>query len=297
MLRPVWGMTTMPRRARSAGQPTRGKTALNRLRQIDTYVALALPGILAGGSPLVIDVGFGAYTWTTLEMREHWLRFNPRLRVLGVEIDPEWVTAARPYADPPAIDFRVGGFNLSDILDVPGGERARLIRCYNVLRQYDESAVRSALGMMAAALEPGGILIEGTSNPTGRIVAFDVYGQSGEALAHRALVFGTNFRGPVEPVDFQTILPRRLIHHMLDPRPSAFFEAWRKADTLIRGIAGYGAANSRKTRRVQWIAAATLLKSRFDYPVDTRAGLFRRGYVTLRDPLSCLGVNSIHDGC
>ena len=278
-------MITIPRRARPVGQPTRGKTALNRLRQIDTYVALALPGILAEGSPLVIDVGFGVQPWTTLEMRECWLRFNPRLRVLGVEIDPARVVEAKPYADPPAIDFRLGGFNLSDLLDAPGGKRARLIRCYNVLRQYDEAAVRPALDMMAAALEPGGILIEGTSNPTGRIVACDVYRKSGEALAHRALVFGTNFRSPVEPVNFQTILPRRLIHHMLDPEPSAFFQAWRQAYTLARAIASYGTANSRKARRVQWTAAARLLKSRFDYPVDTRSGLLRRGYVTLRDPL------------
>ncbi len=234
----------------------------------------------------MIDVGFGAQPWTTLDMRACWLRFNPRLRVVGVEIDPERVTAARPYADPPAVDFRLGGFNLSELLDVPGGERARLIRCYNVLRQYDESAVQPALDMMSAALEPGGILIEGTSNPTGRIVAFDVYRQSGEGLVHQALVFGTNFRGPVEPVDFQTILPRRLIHHMADARPSAFFQAWRKAYTLVRGIANYGTASSRKARRVQWTAAAGLLKSRFDCPVDMRLALLRRGYVTLRDPIS-----------
>jgi hypothetical protein len=278
-------MISTSRRARSAGQPTRGKTALNRLRQIDAYVALALPGILAGGSPLVIDLGFGAQPWTTLEMRERWLRFNPRLRVLGVEIDPARVAAAGPYADPPAVDFRLGGFNLSDILDMPGGKRARLIRCYNVLRQYDETAVRPALDMMAAALEPGGILIEGTSNPTGRIVAFDVYRQSGKALEHQALVFGTNFRGSVEPVDFQTILPMRLIHRMLDPELSAFFQAWRRAYTLSRGIADCGAANSRAARRAQWVAAARLLQSRVDFPVDTRSGLLRRGYVTLRDPL------------
>src|SRR5260221_13909883 len=160
-----------PRRPRLLGQPTRGKTALNRLRQIDVYVALVMPQLLSGGVPLIVDVGFGAYPWTTLEMRERWLHFNLRLRVIGTEIDAERVAAALPYRaenDPAAIDFRLGGFNLLDVL---GSERARLIRCYNVLRQYDESAVDGALAAMAAALEPGGILIEGTSNPTGRIVA------------------------------------------------------------------------------------------------------------------------------
>ncbi len=268
----------MTRRIRPAGQPTRGKTALNRLRQIDSYVALAYPGLLAGGSPLVVDLGFGAYAWTTLEMRDRWLRFNPRLRVLGVEIDPARVAAALPYADPPAIDFRLGGFNLADIL--ASSERARLIRCYNVLRQYGESAVPPALEAMAAALEPGGILIEGTSNPTGRMVAFDVYRRDQDGLVHEALVFGTNFRALVEPVDFQTILPKRLIHRMRDPEPAAFFDAWRRA--FARTTSG----TSRSALRRQWMAAAALLESVFGYRVDTRRTLRRRGFLVLRDSLT-----------
>lgn len=267
------------RSTRPVGQLTRGKTALNRLRQIDIYVALAWSSVLASGSPLVIDLGFGAQAWTTLEMRERWLPINPRLRVLGVEIDPERVAAALPYTDPPAIDFRLGGFNLVNILDGPlEGQRARLIRCYNVLRQYDESAVIDALREMAAALEPDGLLIEGTSNPTGRIVAFDVYQKHGDDLAHQALVLGNTFRQTVEPVDFQTILPKRLIHHMRDARPLAFFDDWRDAFTLARSM-GHGG------RRQGWIAAAKLLRSRFGHPVDSRQRLIRRGYLVLRDRL------------
>src|SRR5262245_34311453 len=101
----------MARRTKALGQATRGKTALNRLRQVDTYVALAYPGTLRGGTPLVIDVGFGAYPWTTLEMRERWLNINRDLHVLGVEIDPERVEAAQPYANAPAVAFKLGGFN------------------------------------------------------------------------------------------------------------------------------------------------------------------------------------------
>jgi hypothetical protein len=271
------------RRERLAGQPTRGKTALNRLRQIDVYVALVHSGVLRGGTPLIVDLGFGAYPWTTLEMRQRWLGINPRIRVLGVEIDPERVAAALRCADPPAVDFRLGGFNLSGLV---GPRRARLIRCYNVLRQYEEAAVRPALVEMAKALEPGGLLIEGTSNPTGRIVAFDVYRRENDLLIHEALVFGTNFRAPVEPVDFQTILPKRLIHHMLDPKPSAFFAAWRKAFTLIWRSVGYNRGQSRQVWRGQWSVAASLLKSRFGYPVDTRPSLIRRGFVALHDSLS-----------
>src|SRR5258708_28197172 len=114
------------RHTRPLGQPTRGKTALNRLRQVDVYVALALSHCLTSGVPLVVDIGFGAYPWTTLEMRARWLAINPALRVVLVEIDPEPVAAAVPYAQPPEISFRLGGFNLDDVLQ---GQLIRLIRC------------------------------------------------------------------------------------------------------------------------------------------------------------------------
>jgi SAM-dependent methyltransferase len=258
--------------ARPVGQSTRGKTALNRLRQIDIYVALTLSNILTGNAPLVVDLGFGAYPWTTLEMRERWLPINPTLRVLGVEIDPERVAAALPYAQPPTIDFQLGGFNLAETLK---DERARLIRCYNVLRQYEEDAVTPALSEIAQALELGGVLIEGTSNPSGRLVAFDVYQKETVGLVHRSLVFGTNFRAPLEPVDFQTILPKRLIHHMRDDVPLTFFTHWQESFERTRGLG----------KRRQWVTAALMLKSKFGYPVDTRLRLLRRGYLGINTSL------------
>jgi SAM-dependent methyltransferase len=260
------------KRIRPVGQATRGKTALNRLRQIDIYVALALSGTLTGNAPLVVDLGFGAYPWTTLEMRTRWLRINPTLRVLGVEIDPQRVAAALPYAQPPTIDFRPSGFNLIDVLK---GEQARLIRCYNVLRQYDEGNVRAALDEMAQALEPGGVLIEGTSNPSGRLVAFDVYQKALSGLVHRSLVFGTNFRTIIQPINFQAILPKRLIHHTRDAVPLAFFTHWQESFERTRGL----------TRRQQWIAAALRLKSKYNYPVDSRLRLLRRGYLSINASL------------
>jgi hypothetical protein len=257
------------------GKITRGKTALNRLRQVDTYITLEWSRVLAGGSPLVVDVGYGAQAWTALEMFERWHRLNPKLRLLGVEIDPARVAAAQPHIQAAVIDFRLGGFNLVDLL---GDERARIIRAYNVLRQYDEAAVDDALRDMAAALEPGGLLIEGTSNPVGRVVAFDIYQNDGGMLAHRELVFGTNFREPVEPVIFQAILPKRLIHHAYDPLPSAFFEAWRQALVLARGMGKTGI-------RQRWVYAARLLREKFGYQVDTRPRIIERGYLVVRDKL------------
>ncbi|MFM8322026.1 MAG: class I SAM-dependent methyltransferase, partial [Chloroflexota bacterium] len=98
------------------GRPTRGKTAVNRLRQVDHFVLRYDPGLLtrwdgAYAGALVVDLGYGAEAVTTLEMGERFHRLNPRLPVLGVEIDPERVAAAQPFATP-QIFFRLGGFNL-----------------------------------------------------------------------------------------------------------------------------------------------------------------------------------------
>jgi hypothetical protein len=261
-----------PRRIRPLGQPTRGKTALNRLRQVDVYIALAYPAVLSSGDPLVIDVGYGAYPWTTLEMRDRWLPVNPRLRVLGIEIDADRVAAALPYADPPSIDFRLGGFNVHNLI---GSARARLIRAYNVLRQYDESEVSAALDALGAGLEQGGLLIEGTSTPTGHLVAFDVYQKTELTVEHREIVFGTNFRAALDPEDFQTILPKRLIHHMLDEQPQQFFACWRQSVTVARG-------RGQTQRRQVWIAAARLLVEQFGYPIDVRRRILSRGYLAVR---------------
>ncbi|MCU0497629.1 MAG: class I SAM-dependent methyltransferase [Anaerolineae bacterium] len=260
---------------RRVGQVTRGKTASNRLRQVDHYVTLTHAHVLREGSPLIVDLGYGAYPWTALEMWARWQTINGRIRLLGIEIDPARVAAALPYEQGEVIRFRLGGFNLGDLL---GGEQARVIRAYNVLRQYEEQEVASALSLMARGLAIGGLLIEGTSTPTGRIVAFDLYRKlpTGD-LAHQGLVFGTNFRERIEPVQFQAILPKRLIHHAYDPRPAAFFDAWRIALDRARGMGQTG-------ERQRWIAGARGLGLR--YPVDLRPRLVRRGYLTLFDPLT-----------
>ncbi len=260
------------KRIRPIGQPTRGKTALNRLRQVDIYVALTHSACLSGQSPLVVDVGYGAQAWTAIEMWERWLPFNPYLRLLGIEIDPERVAAAQAFCQPGVLDFRLGGFNLTDVL---GGEKAHIVRAYNVLRQYEEQAVADALDKMGQALVVGGILIEGTSTPSGNIVAFDVYEKLVTGtLAHRELVFGTNFRQLIAPVHFQAILPKRLIHRMEDDHPAAFFEAWHSALQLAKGMGQTG-------QRQQWQLAATLLHQRFGYPIDLRRRMLRRGYLTV----------------
>ncbi len=102
--------------ARPLGQPTRGKTARNRLRRVDTFLALYDAGLLRRedgpfAGAFFVDLGYGAAPTTTLESAQRLRRINPALPVLGVEIDPERVAAAQPCADE-LTQFRLGGFNL-----------------------------------------------------------------------------------------------------------------------------------------------------------------------------------------
>lgn len=282
----------MPPRRQPEGQPTRGKTAVNRLRRVDVFVALAMASVLRGGSPLVVDLGFGARPWTALELAERWRRVNPQLRVLGIEIDPERVAEALPFADPPRVEFARGGF---DVESTTGAGTVRVVRCLNVLRQYEEAGADAALARIAGAIEPGGVLIEGTSSPSGRIVVFDVYRKrvplpaeetpadiAGTAavragLTHEALVFATNFRAPTDTDEFRTIAPKRLIHRMFDEAPARFFEEWQRASVAARAVGEPGTSR-------HWAETARLLGEK-GWPLDRRKRLLERGFLVVRSDL------------
>ena len=170
------------------GQPTRGKTARNRLRRVDNFVIQYDPTLLRREDGLFkgaffVDLGYGAEPFTTLESAERFRRLNPHLPVLGVEIDPSRVAAALPYADD-LTHFRLGGFNLPLCQRADGSmETVRLIRAFNVLRQYDESEVPAAWSMLAHSLLPGGLLVEGTSEPFGRLWVANLLRKPAQVLA------------------------------------------------------------------------------------------------------------------
>src|SRR5215207_7606668 len=120
------------------GQLTRGKTASNRLRRVDSFILLYEPSLLTRTNglfarALFVDLGYGFDARTTLESAARFRRANPDLPILGVEIEKERVEAALPYADDKTF-FRRGGFNLP----LKDGETVRSIRAFNVLRQYEE---------------------------------------------------------------------------------------------------------------------------------------------------------------
>lgn len=266
----------LPRRPQ--GQGTRGKTARNRLRRVDNLVMLYDEPLLRRGShdyaqELFVDLGYGAEPYTTLESAARFRGLNPNLGVLGVEIEPARVATALPYADHQT-HFRLGGFNLP----LQTNERVRLVRAFNVLRQYEESAVAEAYAMLARAVVPGGLLVEGTSDPFGRLLVTHLWRRdSGQSWLHEAIVFSTNFHQPFDPPDFQAVLPKDLIHRVVPGEPIfTFFQDWKQAALSTIGAQAWGMR--------QWFAASATRLAERDYTIDTRRRWLNRGYLLWRWP-------------
>jgi hypothetical protein len=268
-----------PRRGRPVGQPTRGKTAQNRLRRVDLFLSWYAADLLrrrdgAFANAWLVDLGYGAEPFTTLEMAQRLRRLNSQLPVLGVEIDAERVAAALPYADD-LTHFRRGGFNLPLAPRADGSpEAVRAIRAFNVLRQYDEANVASAYREMAHSVLPGGLLVEGTSDPLGRLWVANVMQRAADAARWepRLLVFSTNFRGGCEPGMFQTVLPKSYIHHMTPGEPIwNFMQAWKQAGLRCSAAQAWGL-------RAWFVASAHMLAAEA-WPVRVQGRWLRHGFL------------------
>lgn len=282
-VRPKPHPQSIPRRPE--GVPTRGKTARNRLRRVDNFLCLYdAPLLRRTDGPFAhawyVDLGYGAEPFTTLESAARLRRIHPDLPVLGVEIDPARVAAAQPYANA-LTHFRLGGFNLP-IRSWPDGtpETVRLIRAFNVLRQYDEDAVDDAYARLAHSVLPGGLLFEGTSDPFGRIWVANLLRRvatSGGNAARGtwradALIFSTNFRTGFDPGEFQTVLPKNLIHRVVPGEPIYdFFQDWKTATLTTSVVKTWGVR--------QWFVASARALSARGYRINTQRKWLRRGWL------------------
>jgi hypothetical protein len=266
------------------GQLTRGKTASNRLRRVDNFILLYEPALLTRtdglfARSLFVDLGYGFDARTTLESAARFRRMNPNLPILGVEIDQERVDAALPYADDKTF-FRLGGFNLP----LKAGEHVRLIRAFNVLRQYEEKDFAPAYERLAQYVLPGGLMIEGTSNPFGQLWTANVArkpekGEPGLSVAEgweqEALVFSTNFRLGFDVEEFQTILPKNHIHHVIKGEPIFdFFEAWKQCAAETASAKTFGV-------RRWFVASAERLATR-GYKIDLYKKWLSKGWLIWR---------------
>ena len=289
------------------GQPTRGKTASNRLRRVDNFILLYEPSLLTrsdGGfaDSLFVDLGYGFDPRTTLESAARFRKLNPDLRILGVEIDKERVEAALPHADEKTF-FRLGGFNLP----MQSGERVRSIRAFNVLRQYEEKDFTPAYGLLAEHVLPGGLMIEGTSTPFGNVWAANLVRKNNVILSDsegslpqrerfsgrqerslttsrissgrvtnewsfEALVFSTNFHSGFEVEEFQTILPKNYIHRMAKGEPiHEFFEAWKRSASETASAKTFGVK--------QWFIASAESLAKKGFDLDLHKKWLGKGYL------------------
>ncbi len=158
--------------------------------------------------PLVVDLGYGASGVTTVELAHRLRAVHPRVRVLGLELDPERVAAARPLAEPPWLDFRQGGFELA-------GTAPIVVRAFNVLRQYAEEDVAGAWKLILGQVAPGGLLVEGTCDEIGRLSSWITLSADGPL----SLTVSYHLRTLDRPSTVAERLPKSLIHHNVPGEP------------------------------------------------------------------------------
>jgi hypothetical protein len=237
MRKPVTGKVLATGRARAAGTaratsralglPTRGTTNPNRLRRVDRWIAGTQASRLRDATdPLVIDLGYGHLPITTLELAERLRGVRPDLRLLGLELDAGRVAAAQPLADPPAVEFARGGFELA-------GRHPVLVRAMNVLRQYPVDAVAEAWRTMTERLAPGGLLVEGSCDELGRLACWVALDSTGPLT----LSLSARLSSLERPSDLAERLPKALIHRNVPGDPihtlfTALDHAWAVSSPL-----------------------------------------------------------------
>lgn len=239
------------------------------------------PGLISGEdgtfeNALFVDLGYGAEAVTTLESAARLRRLNPNLRVLGVEIEPDRVAAALPFANERTF-FRLGGFNLPLLPN----ETVRAIRAFNVLRQYEEKDVVPAWAQMAAGVLPGGLLLEGTSTPTGALWCTNVLRRAIDntriGWVQEALVFFTNFHLGFEPGEFQTHLPKNYIHRVIPGEAIYdFFMDWKSAAAEASPQKAFGLR--------QWFSTSAERLALRGYKINMHGGWLPKGWLIWQNP-------------
>jgi len=256
-------MGSMARASSPQGRITRGTTGANRLRRVDRWIA-QLPSFLGTPRPLVVDLGYGASPRTTLELHERLARLRPEVEVVGIEIDPERVAAARA-AERPGVAFRLGGFELP--LD---GRRPDVVRALNVLRQYEESEVPAAWDALRARLAPGGAIVEGTCSESGRVGSWVTLDGEGPQL----LTIALRLAGLEAPSIAAERLPKALIHRNVPgERVHALLADLDRLWAVHAPLRVYGP-------RQRWIAVAESLRAE-GWPVQGGKARWRLGELTL----------------
>jgi hypothetical protein len=218
--------------------------------------------LLAAANPLVIDLGYGALPVTTLELAARLRIVRADVRVVGLEIHPDRVEAARSAANK-AVEFGLGGFELA-------GHRPVLVRAFNVLRQYPVEAVPDAWSAMQSRLAPGGLIVDGTCDELGRRCCWVLLDADGPV----SVTLACDPFAVERPSDLAERLPKVLIHHNVAGQPiHALLSA---ADRAWASVAGHGVFGP----RVRWRAMLDLLRDE-GFPVEPPRRRMRDGVLSV----------------
>jgi len=264
---------------RPVGNITRGTTNPNRLRRVDRWLVGPQGFRLrrAAGAPVVVDLGYGASPVTTVELHDRLRRLRPDTLVVGIEIDPARVSAAKTL-EREGLSFRLGGFEIP----LDAGRSPTIVRAFNVLRQYDEGDVASAWQTVCRRLAAGGLLVDGTCDELGRRSTWVAVDGSGPLSLSLSMRLADLSRRPDEsvssevsmPSDIAERLPKILIHRNVIGEPihtylAALDDAWaRQAPHAAYGV------------RQRFIASATAMRDQ-GWPLLDGPSRWRLGEVTV----------------
>ncbi|WP_410505944.1 class I SAM-dependent methyltransferase [Intrasporangium sp.] len=249
-------------RDRPVGTITRGTTNPNRLRRCDRWLTGPQAWRLRRSPkpPVVVDLGYGASPVTAVELHHRLRRVRRDVEVVGIEIDPERVAAAAPLRRD-GLTFVRGGFEVP----LDEGARPTVVRAFNVLRQYDESAVPAAWDRLRNRLAPDGVLVDGTCDEVGRRATWVAVDEGGPV----SLTISLRLGGLVRPSDVAERLPKALIHRNVPGEPiHAFLADLDRAWARSAPQAAWGA-------RQRFLAAAADVRERWpllDGPARWRLG-------------------------
>ena len=138
-----------------------------------------------------------------------------------------------------------------------------------------------AYDRLAQYVLPGGLMIEGTSDPYGRIWVANIARKqlAGTGWNFEALVFSTNFRSGFDPAQFQAVLPKNYIHHVV-PGESIhdFFEAWKRSASESISTRAWGLR--------QWFSDAAQNLADRGYKINLKKKWVTNGWLIWETPSS-----------
>lgn len=253
-------------RQRPVGTITRGTTNPNRLRRVDRWISGPQAWRLRRHPrpPVVVDLGYGASPTTAVELHARVRKVRPDAHVVGIEIDPQRVDAAKPL-EREGLAFRRGGFEVP----LDEGARPAVVRAFNVLRQYPESDVGTAWGHVLDRLAPDGVFVDGTCDEIGRKSTW-VAVESGGPVS---LTISQRLGGLAKPSDVAERLPKVLIHRNVAGEPiHAYLRDLDKAWTHAAPQAAWGA-------RQRFLETARTVSR--DWPLLDGPSRWRLGEITV----------------